>query len=116
MKVVEPKEYSLDDMAMKVFLEAINLAGGPRKLMEYRRLTWLPSLMEAAYSVVLANEEKKSEDEIAAFLGLARPAVRNILRANPEDVMRRLEGRVRSKSHVAGGLAKLAYQRVKGVE
>ncbi len=113
MKVVEPKEYSLDDMAMKVFLEAINLAGGPRKLMEYRRLTWLPSLMEAAYSVVLANEEKKSEDEIASFLGLARPAVRNILRANPDEVMKRLEGRVRSRSHVAGGLAKLAYEKIK---
>ena len=39
MKVVEPVQFALDDLAMKVFLEAINLAGGPRKLIEYRRLT-----------------------------------------------------------------------------
>ena len=107
--------FDVDEMAMKVFMEAINLAGGPRKLMEYRRLTWLPSLMEAAYAVVLANEEKKSADEIAQFLGIGKVSVQNILRANPEDVLKRLEEgtRPRSRSHVAGGLAKMAYERVK---
>ena len=84
-------------------------------MMEYKRLTWLPSLMEAAYAVVLANEEKKTEDEIAAFLGMSKASVRNILRSNPEDVLKRLEegARPQSRSHVAGGLAKLAYERVK---
>ncbi len=115
MKVVEPVQFALDDLAMKVFLEAINLAGGPRKLIEYRRLTWLPSLAEAAYAVVLANEEKKTEEEIAAFLGMTKISVRNILRASPEDVLKRLEGDIKGqrRSHIAGGLAKLAYERVK---
>jgi predicted transcriptional regulator len=53
---VTPQPPDIDQRALRVFLKAIELVGGPRQLVELRRLTWLPSLMEAAYAVVLAEE------------------------------------------------------------
>lgn len=120
MIVVEPKERDLDARVMQVFAEAIALAGGPRGLVEHRRLTWLPSLMEAAYAVVLHEEGKKSADEIAAFLGVSRQSVRNILAAPTERVRERLEhlgpGDEHGRVHVAGGLAKLAWRALRTKE
>ncbi len=111
MQEVTPQVADLDGRAMRLFLKAIELLGGPRGLVERRRLTWLPSLMEAAYAVVLREEGNKTVDEIASFLGLSTAATRNILAASPEMVQERLEGELEQerRSHVAGGLAKLAY-------
>jgi len=107
----------VDAMALRVFLKAVELLGGPRKLVEYRHLTWLPSLMAAAYVVVLTHEAAKTEDEVAAFLGLSRASVRNIRRADPERVQAKLgQELVQAKTlraHVAGALARWAYQEVK---
>ncbi|GBD39251.1 hypothetical protein HRbin37_01524 [bacterium HR37] len=121
MKVLEPseiQEYDVDSVAIRVFLKALEIIGGPRKLIEFRNLTWLPSLMSASYAVVLLHESAKTEDEIAQFLGIARNTVRNILRADPELVKQRLSGELETpkktlKAHTAGGLAKLAYQEIK---
>ncbi|HIE33238.1 MAG TPA: bacterio-opsin activator [Thermodesulfobacteriaceae bacterium] len=112
----EIQERDLDARALRVFLKALELLGGPRKLIELRNLTWVTSLMEASYAVILAEEGLKTEDEIASFLGLTRQTVRNILRADPELVMMKLEGELREKTpkaHTAGGLAKLAYREIK---
>ncbi|GBC84397.1 hypothetical protein HRbin11_00822 [bacterium HR11] len=107
----------VDAMALRVFLKAVELLGGPRKLVEYRHLTWLPSLMEAAYVVVLTHEAAKTEEEIAAFLGLTRATVRNIRRADPEEVKAKLgQGLERTRtlrSHIAGALAQWAYREIK---
>ncbi len=108
----------IDAMALRVFLKALELIGGPRKLIEYRNLTWLPSLMAAAYVVVLTEEAGKTEDEVAAFLGLTRNSVRNIRRADETHILQRLHGALTSgrsgvKDHAAGGLAKLAYREIK---
>ena len=46
----------VDVVAERVFNESIKLLGGLRKLIEYRNLTWLPSLAEASYTVVLKEE------------------------------------------------------------
>jgi len=119
MVLLRPEEYKgrdADEMAMGVFLKALEIAGGPRKLIEYRNLTWLPSLLEAAYAVVLREEFMKTEDEIAQFLGLTRQTVRNILRADPEAVMERLSGELRQRgprAHIAGGLAKRAFREIR---
>ena len=119
MPVLRPDEiqqYDIDTIAIRVFLKALEIIGGPRKLIELRNLTWITSLMEAAYAVVLADQSLKTEDEIAEFLGLTRQTVRNILRADPELVMQKLEGELREKTpraHTAGGLAKLAYKEIK---
>ncbi len=51
--VVKPKRYSLDFMAMRLFVKIIKLLGGPKKMIELKRVTWLPSLMEAVYVVLL---------------------------------------------------------------
>ncbi|GAP62209.1 hypothetical protein ARMA_0632 [Ardenticatena maritima] len=115
MVVVQPNqpERDVDARAWAVFTKAIELVGGPRGLIEHRRLTWLPSLMEAAYAVVLREEAHKSVDEIAAFLGLSTQAVRLMLQASTDAVLERLQGEGEEDSHrthVAGGLAKLAYQ------
>ncbi len=112
----EIKEFDVDSMAIRVFLKALEIIGGPRKLIELRNLTWVTSLMEAAYAIVLAEEAYKTEDEIAEFLGLTRQTVRNILRSDPELVLKKLEGELHEKTpraHTAGGLAKLAYKEIK---
>ncbi|OAG28345.1 bacterio-opsin activator [Thermodesulfatator autotrophicus] len=112
----EIKEFDVDAMAIRVFLKALEIIGGPRKLIEYRNLTWITSLMEASYAIVLAEEAFKTEDDIAEFLGLTRQTVRNILRAEPELVLKKLEGELQEKTpraHTAGGLAKLAYKEIK---
>ncbi len=112
----EIKEFDVDAMAIRVFLKALEILGGPRKLIELRNLTWVTSLMEAAYAIVLAEEAFKTEDDIADFLGLTRQTVRNILRAEPELVLKKLEGELQEKTpraHTAGGLAKLAYKEIK---
>lgn len=118
MPVLTPQEiqtYDIDTEALRIFLKALEILGGPRKLIEYRNLTWLPSLMEAAYAILLQQVEKKTESEIAEFLGLTKQTVRNILRANPKVVQQKLQGELQDpslKAHIAGGLAKLAYQEI----
>ena len=88
---------------------------------EYRTLTWLPSLARAAFVIVLREEYLKTEDEIAQFVGLTRNTVRNILRADPEVAIYKIEHldelseeeKRELKVHTAGGIAKLAYKLVK---
>ncbi|MFZ8826143.1 MAG: bacterio-opsin activator [Candidatus Caldipriscus sp.] len=112
----EIREFDIDAMAIRVFLKSLELIGGPRKLIEYRNLTWIPSLMEASYAVVLRDMANKTEAEIAEFLGSTRQTVRNMLRAEPELVLKKLEGELEEKTpraHTAGGLAKLAYKEIK---
>ena len=112
----EIREFDIDAMAIRVFLKSLELIGGPRKLIEYRNLTWIPSLMEASYAVVLRDIANKTEAEISEFLGSTRQTVRNMLRAEPELVLKKLEGELEEKTpraHTAGGLAKLAYKEIK---
>ncbi len=105
----------LDVTALRMFFKALELLGGPRKLIEYRNLTWLPSLMEACYAVVLYNDYMKTDTQIAEFLGLTRNTVTAILRADPELAKAKLEGRLEEKikTHTAGALAKIAYEEIK---
>ncbi len=104
----------LDLTALRMFFKALELLGGPRKLIEYRNLTWLPSLMEACYAIVLYNDYMKTDTQIAEFLGLTRNTVTQILRADPELVRAKLAGQLEEKvkTHTAGALAKIAYQEI----
>ena len=114
--VVKPAEVDYDALAMRVFLKSIDIVGGPKKLLEHRNLTWLPALMEASYVVVLKESGMKTEDENARLLGIARQTVRNILSADPETVLKKLEGERSErelKTHIAGGIARLAYAKLK---
>jgi len=121
MKVIEPSEIQekdVDAIAVRVFLKALEILGGPRKLIEYRNLTWLPSLMVASYAVVLSNESHKTADEIAQFLGSTKNTIRNMLKAETEILKEKLKGEVeipksKIKTHTAGALAKLAYEEIK---
>uniref|UniRef100_A0A7C3RJE0 Regulatory domain protein n=1 Tax=Dictyoglomus thermophilum TaxID=14 RepID=A0A7C3RJE0_DICTH len=110
------QEDELDNIAMKTFLKTLEILGGPRKLILFRNLTWVPSLIEACYAVVLRDRYMKTETEIAEFLGLTKQTVRNILKADPDIVLDILEDEFKKKelkTHVAGGLAKLAYRKIK---
>ncbi len=105
-----------DPLAVRVFLKALDLMGGPRQVIAYRNLTWLPSLLEAAYIIVLAREYERTSSEIAAMLGITEQTVRNVLRSDPAQVKARLEEEVRGQEprvHVAGALAKWAYEEIK---
>lgn len=116
MKVIkEPiTKENVDELAEKVFHECINILGGLKKLMEYRNLTWLPSLAEASYVVVLKEELMKTNREIAETLGITEQTVRNILQADEEEVKRYIGGETEKvDEHKAGGIAKLAYKNIK---
>ena len=101
---------------MRVFLKALELIGGPRKIMEYRNLTWIPSLIEASYAVVLAEEMGKSKEEIAEILGITKQTIQNMFRTGVEEIKEKIMDLEKSKgvkAHTAGGLAKWAYEEIK---
>ena len=112
MITITPKKVDVDSEALRVFMKAIEVLGGPRQLIEHRNLTWLPSLMEAAYAVVLKYDHMKTDEEIARELGITKETVKNILSADPEEVLKKLQGE-KVDEHTAGGLAKLAYKEIK---
>ncbi len=111
----------LENLVTRVFFKELDLLGGLKKLTEYRTLTWLPSLARASYAIVLKEEYMKTDEEIAEKIGLTKNTVRNILRADPELAMKKIENfdelteeeKKELKVHTAGGLAKLAYKLVK---
>ena len=108
------EKIDVDALAEQVFHESINILGGLKNLMEYRNLTWLPSLAVAAYVVIMKEEMMKTHKEIAYELGLTPQTVQNILRAKSEEVQKLIRGEVEKvDEHKAGGIAKLAYERVK---
>jgi len=113
--IAKPKGGNIDKMAERVFMESINILGGLKKLVEYRNLTWLPSLAEAAYVVVLKNETVKTYKEIAKALGITEQTARNIATADEDEVRKYLKGELeeRPREHIAGGIAKLAYRTLK---
>jgi len=111
---LESSEKDIDEMAKKVFLEAVELIGGLKKLVEYRNLTWLPSLAQAAYAVVLKNEAFLTTSEIAARLGSTKQTIERILESKEEEVEKFIRGELEKvDEHKAGGLAKLAYKKLK---
>ncbi|CUU02725.1 probable regulatory domain-containing protein [Candidatus Thermokryptus mobilis] len=108
-------EEQVDELVLKVFLKALDIVGGPRKLILYRHLTWVPSLIEACYAVVLKEKFFKTESEIASILGLTKQTVRNILTAKTEGIRENIETELKKKTiktHVAGALAKLAFKEI----
>ncbi len=108
------KKPDFDKMARKVFMKAIDLVGGLKKLAEFRNLTWLPSLAKASYAVVLKNEGLYTNLKIASELGIAEQTVKNILEAKEEEVEKWLSKEIEElDEHRAGGLAKLAYKKLK---
>ncbi len=112
--ISKPMGGNVDEMAEKVFMESIRILGGLKKLVEYRNLTWLPSLAEAAYVVVLKNEAVKTYGEIARMLGITEQTAKNIATADEEKVKNYImEGGERPNEHIAGGIAKLAYRALK---
>ena len=119
MEIIKPVskkaiQKEVDEKAKKVFSYAIELVGGLRRLVEYKHLTWLPSLAEAAYSVVLKNKLMLTNLEIAEELGLSRQTVNNILAAKEEKLEAFLKGKLEKlDEHKAGSLAKLAYKKLK---
>jgi len=115
--IAKPVGGNIDKMAESVFIECINLLGGLRKLVEYRNLTWLPSLAESAYVIVMKNEALKTYREIAKELGITEQTARNIATADEEKVKEYIEGRLEEKpnEHIAGGIAKLAFRKLKDV-
>ena len=113
----EKSEEELDERVWKLFTEAINILGGLRKLIEYRNLTWLPSLAEACYVILLKNERMLTKEEIAKKLGISKQTVDKIVSAEEAKIESFLKGEIEKlDEHKAGALAKLAYKRMKEKE
>lgn len=114
MKRIELLKQDMDKVIKEIFMIAIDILGGPKKLVEYKRLTWLASLMEAIFVIYLHNEENQSADEIAEFLGISSQTAKAILQSKPEYAKIKLEsGESSEKNHIAGGIAKIAYKKWK---
>jgi probable regulatory domain-containing protein len=121
---IKTNDKEIKYLAERVFFKSIDLVGGLDKLAEFRTLTWLPSLARAAFVIVLKEEYLKTEDEIAKFVGLTRNTVRQIVRADPNLALYKIqhleelseEEKKQLKVHTAGGIAKLAYKLVKNGE
>jgi len=123
LNVINPEinEADLEALVTKVFLKSIDLVGGLKQLALYRTLTWLPSLARAAFVIVLKEEYLKTDLEIAEYVGLTRNTVRNILKADPELALYKLqhleeltkEQKKQLKVHIAGWIAKIAYNLIK---
>ncbi len=114
---VKPVEENVDAKAMRVFLKSIEILGGPRKLIEHRNLTWLPSLMAASYAIVYSKEKAYEAERIAEILGSTKQTIQNMLRADPEVIKAKLEEAIKEqeeekRTHTAGALAKLAYEEI----
>jgi len=109
-----PAKRDLDKEILRIFMKSIELLGGPRKLIKYRNLSWLPSLMEACYAIALKNRFK-TEDEIAKELGTTREAVNMMLESDPLLVREKVVGEYIGNldEHMAGGIAKLAWNEIK---
>jgi len=108
------REGNIDEIVERIFQESIRIVGGLKNLVEYRNLTWLPSLAEAAYVIALKNEAVKTSREIAEYLGITEQTVKKILSADEEKIKEYLQGEgTKEKEHIAGGLAKLAYKAIK---
>lgn len=118
--VTDVKVPSAEELSMKVFNKAIEILGGPKKVIMYKKLTWVASLFESALVIVLKEVFNKTTDEIAQELGIATTTVRNILKAEPDKALEHLEKRIQEETtdeenvHIAGGLAKKAFEEVKG--
>lgn len=101
-----------DELVLEMLIEALNVLGGPRKIIQFRNLTWIPSIIKANYALLL-SQAGKTHEEIAAELGLTKATIDKMLRADPKDVLRKIHGELTEEKiddHVAGGLAKLAYK------
>ena len=111
---VKPINPDVDAKVMRVFLKSIELLGGPRKLIEHRNLTWLPSLMTASYVVVYARDHNYTQERIAELVGSTKQTVQKILSADTSIVKQLLDLNVDEdkKTHIAGALAKLAYEAI----
>jgi len=118
---VKLNDADLENLVSRVFFKSLDLLGGLSKLVEYRTLTWLPALARASFVIVLREEYLKTEEEIAQIVGVARSTVRNILRADPNLALYKIqhldeltkEEKKELRVHTAGGIAKLAYKLVK---
>lgn len=105
-------ERKRDEAVLEMLLEALNILGGPRNIIEFRNLTWIPSIIKANYALLL-SQAGKTHEEIAEELGLTKATIDKMLRADPEDVLRKIRREISEEKindHIAGGLAKLAYR------
>jgi len=117
MEIKPPKDIDVerDEKVLKMLNEAIRILGGPKKLIIFRNLTWITSLLRAGYALLLKDAGYTYED-IAKKLGITKATVQRMMSADPNAVMKKLEGELTGDEiddHVAGGLAKLAYKAMK---
>jgi len=101
-----------DLQVLQMLVEAIKILGGPKKLILFRNLTWITSLLRASYALLL-KEAGYTYESIAEELGLTRTTVQKMLTADPEAVLKKIKGELSGDEideHVAGGLARLAYK------
>lgn len=118
------EDRKIEKVVKDVFNVAIEILGGYKHISELKFLTWLPSLVRAIYTIVLKNEQQAPDSEIAAKLGISEATLKKILEADSSGLEEKLaelsnfdedesESKHESKIHIAGALAKRAYEKYK---
>lgn len=79
-----------EERAMRIVTRAIRELGGAAEMVRRREQAMLPALVESAYVLVLREEQQKSVEEIARFLGVSRGAVESVMAAPTEMALPRL--------------------------
>jgi hypothetical protein len=90
-------EEQVDELVLKVFLKALDIVGGPRKLILYRHLTWVPSLIGGLLCGCI--EGKIFQDGIgnSEHPWFDKATVRNILTAKTEGIRKILRPNLRKR-------------------
>ena len=110
----------IEKKVYNIFFKSLELLGGLNKLIEYKTLTWLESIVRATYVKILKEEYLKTDEEIAKIVGLTKQTVKNILKSDKEYVMKKINDfeaikkeEKKSREHFAGGLVNWAWELLK---
>lgn len=82
MKRIDLVQQNIDEVIKQIFSIAIDILGGPRKLVEYKRLTWLASLMEAILSFTFTVKKTNQQTRLLNFWELALKQQKQFCRAS----------------------------------
>jgi probable regulatory domain-containing protein len=101
------------DPVLELFMNAVQAAGGPGRMIAERRLGWLPLFMDSACTLLFQEEEHRDLGEIADLLGTTRDAVEARLAGPAETALVGVAGQPPAdeflREHIAGGLVRHAY-------
>ena len=101
------------DPVLELFMNAVQAAGGPGRMIAERRLGWLPLFLDSACTLLFQEQEHRDPREIADVLGTTRDTVEARLAGPADTALVGVAGQppadIRRREHIAGGLVRHAH-------